>query len=429
LAAPAIAAESTRRERADSLAARLAGPALAFSLNGFFLYLGVLDLAGVAPRTATTGAYYALVGGVVAALAWANRATLSERVRTGGRTLAVFAIAALGLGVWFEVNAALLSEGSVARRFAALLLLWTGPTALLALSLTRRQLEEALWTLCGLGLFFVAIDLVALADDPHGDRFSPIDELDPITAAHVPALAAVACLALRPQRPLLRRARPLALFLLVAFAVVPGSRGPLVALAVATATVLVLTWRATGPRAVAAVVAAVALGAVTGSLLASQVGSTRHLTSAGDAGETGPISSLHIRRQLFSKALRAVPDEPLVGNGVGALVDDTPEAHRMGIAGRHTYPHNTFIEAAYSLGLPGLVLFAAALAAAAWALLRLRLGRGGTLHDFAVAFFLFALVNSSLSNELGSDVWLWTAAALAVSLFAGQRPASLARRR
>ena len=411
------------RARAAPLGRRLAGPALGFSLNGFFVYLGVLDVVGVAPRTATPGAYYGLLGAVLATLVWANRDTLAVHVRSGGRLLAVFALAAGALAVWFELNAALLSEGSLSRRLAAQLLFWTAPTVLLALSLTWRQLEDALWAIVVLGLAFVAIDLVALAIDPHGDplgdRFSPIAELDPITAAQVPALAAIACLALRPERERLRRARLAALPVLVAFAVAPGSRGPLAALALGALALLWLSWRTTGPR----VAALLAVGAVVGTLLAAAVGSTTHLTSGGaaDGGETGPISSLHIRQQLWSKSLRAIPDEPLVGNGVAALVDDTPEARRMGIAGRRTYPHNTFIEAAYSLGLPGLLLFVSAIAAGAWALVRVRRGGGGVLPDFTVALFLFALVNSNLTNELGTDVWLWTAAALSVSLLAARR--------
>ena len=419
----AIAAESTLGARAALLGKRLAGPALAFSLNGFFVYLGVLDLAGVAPRTATTGVYYGGLGAVLTVLVWANRQTLVAHARAGGRVLAVFALAAGALAVWFELNAALVSEGSLSRRLAAQLLFWTVPTVLLALSLTRRQLEDALWAILALGLTFVAIDAVALAVDPHGDplgdRFSPIAELDPITAAQVPALAAVACLALRPERASLRRGRLLALPVLVAFAVAPGSRGPLAALALAALAMLWLSWRTTGPR----VGAGLALGAVAGTLLAAGVGSTSHLTSGGaaDGGETGRISSLHIRQQLWSKSLRAVPDEPLVGNGVGALVDDTPEARRMGIAGRHTYPHNTFLEAAYSLGVPGLLLFVSAIAAGAWALVRVRRAGGGVLPDFTAALFLFALVNSNLTNALGTDVWLWTAAAVSVSLLAMRR--------
>lgn len=381
----------------------------------------MFEAVGVEPRTATTGAYYATLGVVLSVLVWANRETLVAHVRAGGRPLAVFALAAGALALWFETNAALLSEGALSRRLAAQLLFWTVPTILLAVALTRRQLVDALWTIFALGLAFVAIDLVALVvnpdGDPHGDRFSPIADLDPITAAHVPALAAVVCVALRPERPLARRMRLFAIPVLVAFAVAPGSRGPLAALALAAVALLVLAWRATGPRVAAGLV----VGLVVGIVLAAALGSTRHLTSGSADGETGPISSLHIRQQLWSKSLRAIPDAPVVGNGVGALVDDTPEAYRMGVGGRRTYPHNTFIEAGYSLGVPGLLLFVSAIAAGAWALIRVRRGGGGMLPDFTVALFLFALVNSTLTNELATDVWLWTAAALSVSLLASRR--------
>jgi len=51
---------------------RITGWTFAVSLNGFWLYLGALDAVGRSPRTATTGAWYALVG--LACLAGASLA-------------------------------------------------------------------------------------------------------------------------------------------------------------------------------------------------------------------------------------------------------------------------------------------------------------------------------------------------------------------
>ena len=412
----ALPAEAPRGHR--TLADRLAGPLLGFSLNGFFVYLGLLDVLDVSPRRGLTGAYYLLLGSVIAIVVWTRRAVLVERVRSGGRVALLFAVSAASLLVWLGLSALLFSEGELSRRLGLQLVLWTVPTLLLALSLDGPQLRAALLTVVVLGLVFAFVDLIALLEVAISDRFSPIAELDPITAGQICALAAVALLPLGGWHGRAGIARLGAVSLLVACAFLPGSRGPVLALAVAALAVCVLSWRATGPR----VVAALLVGAVAGALLAQAIGSARHFTSNfSGAGETGPISSTEIRKKLLGKALRAVPDRPLQGHGVGTLVDDTVEAKRMGIAGRRTYPHNTFVEAAYSAGVPGLALLVAALAAAAWGLLRLLRRRGDPLVVFAVAFFAFAFVNANVSNELAADAWLWSACGIAIALAGAAR--------
>ncbi|MDQ3875019.1 MAG: hypothetical protein M3322_05630, partial [Actinomycetota bacterium] len=158
------------------MTARVAGPLLGISLNGFFLYLGALRLVGVEPRTAITGVYYGLLGLTIAVVVWDHRARLASRLRAGAATAAVFGAASAALAAWFLASAAFLSDGtSASRLLAAQLVFWTIPTALLALSLSRRQLESALLTIAALGLLFVAIDAAALAADAGalGDRFSP----------------------------------------------------------------------------------------------------------------------------------------------------------------------------------------------------------------------------------------------------------------
>jgi len=408
----------------ERVAARLAGPVLGLALNGFFLYIGLLELLGTSPRPALTGAWYALIGGAMAALAWSQRATLRERIGRGGRPLALFALTGVALAALFLASAAFASEGDLARRLAFQLVLWTIPAVLLALSLSRQQLDRALAVIVVLGLAFAALELVALAQDSGADdRFSPFSELDPITAAHIPAFACVALLALPGGRA--RTALgALALAALVAGTVLPGSRGPLLALGVGLAVYCAASWRTTGFR----VLGAVALGVAAGLLLASQAGSSRHLISdlpREKAAEDSrpPISSLRIRQRLIAKALGDVAEKPLLGHGVGMLVDDTPEAYRMGIAGRRTYPHNNFVEAAYSLGLVGLGLFSVALGASLWALgVLIRRRRSDRLAVFAAAFFAFAFVNANLSGELAAYPWSWAAAAIVLVLYAGIRP-------
>jgi O-antigen ligase len=412
--------EPAPSRREASLGERLAGPLLGFSLNGFFLYLGALDLLGIRPRTAITGVYYALLGAVIAGFVWLNRERLLRRVAGGGLPVWLFVGGGAALAVWFEANAALISHGSLSRRLAGELLLWTVPTALLVLALSRRQIVAALWTITALGLLLIAIDLVALVTHTHGqigDRFSPIGELDPITTAQIPALGALAALALRPKTPGWSKARLVAIAALTAFAIIPGSRGPLAALVAGSLALFLLSWRFTGRRALVALL----VGATVGSIVAVFVGSSRHLTVQFESGgNSHPISSLRVRGELMGKALRAIPSKPVFGHGVGALVDDTPEAHRMGIAGRHTFPHNTLIESVYSLGVLGFLLYVAMLAGAVWALVAWARRHRSMFATFAVAFFAYTFVNTNFSGELGADAGLWSACALGVALFASQ---------
>src|SRR3989304_1921061 len=88
---------------------------VAVSLNGFFVYLLVLDWLSVRPRTPLTAAYYAALGAMLAVAAWNLRGRLHERVRSGNRTVLGFAASAGGPAVWFLLNVAVISEGSLGR--------------------------------------------------------------------------------------------------------------------------------------------------------------------------------------------------------------------------------------------------------------------------------------------------------------------------
>jgi hypothetical protein len=132
--------------------------------------------------------------------------------------------------------------------------------------------------------------------------------------------------------------------------------------------------------------------------------------------EPAPISTINIRRQWLEKAISETPESPLWGHGVAMLVDDTEEAQRMGIAGTLTYPHNSLVESAYSLGLLGFVPFVALLTSAGWALVRLIVR--GPPPVFTAAFAAFAFTASMTSGEIGADAPLWAAAALAIALYA-----------
>lgn len=411
---------------------RFTGWTFAVSLNGFWLYLGALDVAGRSPRTATTGAWYAIVGLACLACAWWNRDTLVARLRRMARPMTVFVIAALVLGTWFLLNVVLISHtSSLSRTFAALLVLWSAPTALLGLSLPRQAIASAAAGIAALGFSYAIVEWAGFVNGQStNQRFSPIARLDPISAAQIPALGAVALLALEVhgRRVLVRAA---VIVVLVAAAVLPGSRGPIVAIVLGLFAALLLLPRRNWLLLAPAIVAGLVLGFVG----ASHVGSGEYIssvtggfssgppTSGGGDGITPeqpvPISTLRIRREWWTTVIKAIPEDPIVGHGVAMFVDDTPEAHRMGIAGERTYPHNSPLESLYSLGLLGAIPYALFVLSALVALIALVRQR---VHSMAVVLgvglWVFAFANANVSGEIGADAVLWGAGALAVGLYA-----------
>jgi O-antigen ligase/polysaccharide polymerase Wzy-like membrane protein len=415
---------------------------LAVVVSGFWLYLGTLELVGIEPRTTLTAGYYSLLAAGLVVSAWTGRETIRRRLSTISRLPRAWAAAAVALAAWFLANVALLSSGVAARDAAALLVVSSLPSALLALSLTLQQLRilAGAWVALALGLFLVSFATLVARPTESG-RFSPIDELDPITAAHVSALGAIVLLVATFEERRARLAQAGAVTLLVALSVMPASRGAVVALVVAVATLAV----ALRSRMLPLLLPAVLLGFVLGGAGASVVGADYYysIDIPGLEGRVGPpsegedftgertpvlqgdpISSLSVRRYLWSKALRDSVDRPIQGHGVGMLVDDSPEMLRMVRAGRadagaRTYPHNVLIESIYSLGILGLGLFLAVSILSVVALAKiLRRGskRFGSL--LVLGFGAFAGVNAMVSGEIGSDASLWVAMALPVALYA-----------
>jgi hypothetical protein len=182
---------------------------------------------------------------------------------------------------------------------------------------------------------------------------------------------------------------------------------------------------------VALVAAALVVGMGVGFAEGVHLKSTRNFTvgvsgGAQSGGEnpnvlrdpaTAPVSSIHIRLELMRSALSQSPNHLLEGNGVGMLRDETTEAKLIGAAGCCTFPHNETIEALYSFGVPGLVLYLVLLVAAfGAALTRAYHSRGDVPSMFVLGFLIFAFVNSNLSGAIGSDAWLWAAGAMSVAL-------------
>jgi O-antigen ligase len=277
-----------------------------------------------------------------------------------------------------------------------------------------------------------AADLYVLVQQQASDtvRFSPLETLDPISAALVPAYGALATVTLSPGTAGRRRAALALSGVLCAAALLPGTRGPVLALVVAVAVVMIsaLSRSSSRRRFQSAATFAAIVGLVVGGVLSetfvdtkvnsvvSAFGVGADGTDGADGSADGPaqISSLSIRRQWLEQAIRAVPDKPIQGHGVAGLVDDTPEAHRMGVAGQKVYPHSDLVEAAYSLGLLGLLPFLVLVLVPAGLLVGLWRRTSTFPPVLIVALFAAAFMMANTSGEIGSDVILWSSAALAV---------------
>jgi O-antigen ligase len=379
------------------------------SLNGFFLYLGGLRLLGVSPHRATTGVWYGLIGTLCLAGVWINRETLRSRLVRASRPLVAYVGAGAVLSIWFLVNVAVISHGALPHTFAAQLVLWTLPSALLALSMPRRAIPATAAAVGALGILFVLIEIVAIARNPHAVRFSPIRSLDPISAAQYPALGALALITLMNRGA--RTAKlAVAVALLCAGTVVPGSRGPVLALVAGLLVGVALVPR----RVLLLLVPAIAAGLAIGYGATKAIGSSDYLTSS----IPGEISTFHIRKEWWTTAAKAIPDDPIVGHGVAMFVDNTPEAKRMGVAGERTYPHNSPLESLYSLGILGALPYLILIGSGITALVLLLRRRAGMPLVFAAGVYAFAFASANLSGEIGADAALWAAGALAVGLYA-----------
>jgi O-antigen ligase len=419
-----------RRRLSELVAASWQGWALGFALNGFFVYLALLDVVNVQPRTAITGAWYAGIGALCLTATWPNRELLSRRVTTQATAVRIYVVAAALLAAWFVVNVLVLSGSSLALKFAALLLVWSIPAALLAASSPVRQLQNAAWAIVVLSGTYILIEAIAVVrTETREIRFTPIASLDPISAGQIAGLGAVALLALRAHGLRRQMIQTGVLIAFVAGTAITGSRGPVAATVGGCIAATFVDWRRLTPIVVIGVVVGLALG----TLVSRDVGSEPYLTQSvpgfGFSGPTArqptarrpaqvePISTLSIRREWFRSAISDAPDRPLFGHGVAQFVDDTPEAVRMGVAGTRTYPHNTFAEAAFSLGLLGTIPFVAVVVASAWAFFALVRSRA-TYVVLAAALGGFAFVATNVSGEIGADALLWVASALLVSLYA-----------
>jgi O-antigen ligase len=406
---------------------RYPGTIVALSWSGFWLYLGGLSLLGIHTRTAYTVVAYAAIACALGLFAWSRRALLVQRLRRSDSIGRVWLAAATLLAISFAVGSLVTGHGPLPHRLLGVLVIATIPTAIAIAAFRRRDFEETQAALVVLGIVFTTVDLIASRHGaPASGRFSPIRDLDPISASLIGAVACIAAVAYRPATSRARLAQAAVCLYLAAGSAVNGSRGPAVALIFAILVLVAIEHS----RRIVALGAAVALGLFAGSVveqyaigqpppLASLVHETTSPNKPQQPDVTSvPLSSMSIRRQWLMSALRQVPDKPLLGHGVGMLVDNTPEAAAMGIKGERVYPHNDAVEAAFSLGIPGTIFFAAFLLLPLLAFWRRRTELNRSLTPFVLGLFSFAFAESNFSGEIGTDVILWSTALYAVFLLA-----------
>lgn len=189
-----------------------------------------------------------------------------------------------------------------------------------------------------------------------------------------------------------------------------ASRGPIVATLVAL-TVLVAFSPNARPRAQAVLAVGASLGLILAGLFEKQ------LSEAFLRGQTSAqLMTLTGRTELFAYAWTLIAERPVLGYGF--LSGRSIFLERFPWAG---HSHNAFIEIAISMGLVGLVLYAALLGRQAWQL-RVAVQRScaqGALHAReALALLAFLLVLSVTGGGLALPVGIETMILLVIAVVA-----------
>ncbi|MFI6825246.1 O-antigen ligase family protein [Micromonospora sp. NPDC050187] len=211
---------------------------------------------------------------------------------------------------------------------------------------------------------------------------------------------------------LVRRLRLVALLGAVALAVpllMTGSRGPLVALALAG---LVLAVTVSGTRRWRLLPPLVGLGGVTALTVATVL--PEELTSRFSVLWGGPLDASAETRVMLSRLAAEVFLERPLGLGWGGFGSVVPGGSLIVLPGLEDaiYPHNLPLEVAVEGGLvalAGLVLLVVAAARVLWRC------RTDSSVVAAAALLTFAFVNSLFSADLNGNylVWVFAAAVLA----------------
>lgn len=211
--------------------------------------------------------------------------------------------------------------------------------------------------------------------------------------------------------------------LLAAALLASGSRGPIVALLVGSAVLLLLGLPDREARRRLAIVASAS--AVAALVVATVVPSASIVRSFSFA-TTDVEGTSSGRIEMWSQAWRIISERPELGIGTGGFAEINPVM---------IYPHNILLEAGVELGVAGALLVAAFLGLTAWRLAtayrRAPFGERVTVAA-VLALFGAAVTNAMFSFAIHSnwEVWMWAGvgAALAARVVAERSPRAPAPR-
>lgn len=226
--------------------------------------------------------------------------------------------------------------------------------------------------------------------------------LNPVGVARLTALgaaiAAVLLLAMAGRRPLQRLALVAAVLMCVAATVITGSRGPLLAAAVAVLIGLFSITTGRGARVLWALLAVGALG------LAVQFGWIDPSTGLGWATSRADAG----RSDLYAEAFRVMTTQPLgVGWGNFGSV--------YGWTDGGLYPHNLYLEVGAEGGLLALAVFAVlTVLSLIWAVRNYRRSQS-PIDLLLLAIYVYAVVNAQFSSDIVGNRMLWMAIAFVIA--------------
>ena len=328
----------------------------------------------------------------------------------GNQILALLLFAAIVTASYVYTNAPSYGGSKLTRFLSIGILLFIAPFFLI---LTEEHLRRFARAFVGLSAV-TAIQLIYTLE--YGTQ-DPTVDITRIGAGWLLGMAVILVLfyplvpSRRGQRALYISVLPLCIAGLVASA----ARGPLVALSVA---VLLgsITWLRQGRlRARTALMLLLLLSVgVGGAYLALRQANLGKYTAKTDEFATlasggSSSGSAGERLDYYRATLAAIPDHPLLGNGVGSW-----SRFYYGNDLRN-YPHNLFLEIAFEEGLLGLAVFFTFLFLVGVSILRML--RESRSHFLALGLLvLYCVLVSLFSGDLDDNrvLFLWTGVALAI---------------
>jgi O-antigen ligase len=181
-----------------------------------------------------------------------------------------------------------------------------------------------------------------------------------------------------------------------------GSRGPIVSIIVAVATVAFLTLRSRDVHAKSLVIMMAVLGTAIGLALHLNPSGFSRVLDGGDSGRSG----------IYSFTLtEAVSNPDGIGWGGFATV-----AWRWGSDGDRIYPHNILLELLVEGGVIAFLGFALVFTFAVWRGTRSYLLSKDRVECVALGVYLYALTNAQFSSDLVGNRMLWVSLGLGLAL-------------